>query len=640
MASKPTLSKSVLKVLKELTDRRVEQNYFITIWETYLYFISSTELLQYLIYEILNAKSTRRKKKLLYFLQMWVKDYHFYFEEDKELMQYYTTNILDSNDQEMIVIRDAILNCNETLESSVNSILKASFRRLSSEFIEGTPLSGSYLKEWISRNYQLGEEESIELLRQILSQGWLAVLEESEDSDKDKFAFIFSEEREYTMTDHGGNELACFSDVLQEDVMFSAMMEDLESVEKKSHLIYTGKDIRQWIEENNADYDSEELFSDLIKRNLILDIQGASKLRKGGYIITDFGEKILLRNAKLYMTDFIPTDFQNDSAEDTNSNGELFIKILEENQNQTLKRSYSQGTLKNLQRKVVSSPRTEELNFLKVDLSELAKQITLVCYRTFEMISPNEFNFKSWKDENLNSRGIDNTISESNKLSQWVKTEIITWPYHHGRIKILSNFIMLSKLLEEMGNYLGMISIILGLNDTMITRLKEIWDELEPNVLKTYKSLKEVASQEGNFSKYREIVNRSVPPFIPYIGLIMQDLLFTEDGIPTIIDDEINMSKLSKIAKIKHQIRKFQRLPYTFQKDSSILQLYTDALIIPNDDILWNLSYKIQPRSGSNFEQEELYSYIHSVEKPTGRSRTPSSFRNKKKRRKSSESVK
>ena len=55
--------------------------------------------------------------------------------------------------------------------------------------------------------------------------------------------------------------------------------------------------------------------------------------------------------------------------------------------------------------------------------------------------------------------------------------------------------------------------------------------------MKQFETLKELCSIKDNFARYREHLNSTGGACIPYIGVILRDITFIEDG---------NKSKLSK----------------------------------------------------------------------------------------------
>eukprot|EP01130_Rhizamoeba_saxonica_P010296 TRINITY_DN4212_c0_g1_i2.p1 TRINITY_DN4212_c0_g1~~TRINITY_DN4212_c0_g1_i2.p1 ORF type:complete len:425 (-),score=60.47 TRINITY_DN4212_c0_g1_i2:111-1385(-) len=375
------------------------------------------------------------------------------------------------------------------------------------------------------------------------------------------------------------------------------MIQDLELVEKKTQSYYAGKDILNWISENEMDWDKHVLAQDLIKRQLIAysDVTN-NKFKKGCFYITEMGHSILNRNLKLGEIDNYPKHLsQNCTIEsaikDIHSTNSLYRRIRK---GSSLRRSVTMGKTKNyldIDDIIIS----EVIDMTTINPLELARQITLLNYESLSNLKLSELDFKSWKNVNVESFTIDTIIEQSNRLSQWAKTEILTYPYPNGRIIVLKNMIKLAQHLKEMDNYMGMISIILGLTDSTITRVTQIWDELEDSIMQDYKDLRVIASQDNNFSVYRNIVKNAGPPFIPYIGVILNDMYFIEEGNQTFIDGHININKMLQISNIKSKVRKFQSLSYQYTSNTEIQNWYRESLVL-GDRHLYKMSLKLLPR--------------------------------------------
>ncbi|XP_018600534.1 ras-specific guanine nucleotide-releasing factor 2-like [Scleropages formosus] len=78
--------------------------------------------------------------------------------------------------------------------------------------------------------------------------------------------------------------------------------------------------------------------------------------------------------------------------------------------------------------------------------------------------------------------------------------------------------------------------------------------------------LKKTVSSEGRFKNLRETLKKCNPPCVPYLGMYLTDLHFTEEGTPNLTEEGlVNFSKMRMIAHIIRDIGQFQRSPYRIE---------------------------------------------------------------------------
>jgi len=82
-----------------------------------------------------------------------------------------------------------------------------------------------------------------------------------------------------------------------------------------------------------------------------------------------------------------------------------------------------------------------------------------------------------------------------------------------------------------------------------------------------YKEIKLLTDTNNSSKFYREQLAQAVPPCIPFIGLLLTDLVFLEDGNQDIIDDRlINFHKRRLIIKSLLSYNQHQKVAYNFQR--------------------------------------------------------------------------
>lgn len=132
-----------------------------------------------------------------------------------------------------------------------------------------------------------------------------------------------------------------------------------------------------------------------------------------------------------------------------------------------------------------------------------------------------------------------------------------------------------------------------------------------------------------NFGEYRETLHKSNPPCIPFfgtchcsnledprvgantvIGVYLTDLVFIEDGIPSIIKKTnlINFSKRAKTAEVIRDIQQYQNVGYSLQPVPE-LQDYILSNMQAAGDVheMYDKSLQVEPRER---EDEKIVRYV------------------------------
>ncbi|KAA8584261.1 hypothetical protein FQN60_008046 [Etheostoma spectabile] len=109
--------------------------------------------------------------------------------------------------------------------------------------------------------------------------------------------------------------------------------------------------------------------------------------------------------------------------------------------------------------------------------------------------------------------------------------------------------------------------------------------------------LQKTVSSEGRFKNLRETLKNCNPPCVPYLGMYLTDLAFIEEGTPNFTEEGlVNFSKMRMISHIIREIRQFQQAPYRIEHQPKVTQFLLDKTLVMDEDTLYELSLKIEPR--------------------------------------------
>ncbi|CAH8875371.1 unnamed protein product [Trichobilharzia szidati] len=220
------------------------------------------------------------------------------------------------------------------------------------------------------------------------------------------------------------------------------------------------------------------------------------------------------------------------------------------------------------------SSLAEEVAFAditKVSHEDFAKQITLIELSFFKAIRREEFASLKWngREKHLYAPNIVASTRWFNQINFWVQKEILKYSCVSKRTEMLSFFIKISKKLVEYNNLYSAMSIISALQVECIYRLRHTWSGLGNKDRTAYRRLEELFSQDDNCRRQREHMNSIDLPGIPYLGLYLSDLTYTNVAQPR-INGKPTAIWYTKINAIIDTIAYFQQSEYSFPVDETL----------------------------------------------------------------------
>ncbi|XP_064422832.1 ras-specific guanine nucleotide-releasing factor 2 [Latimeria chalumnae] len=242
-------------------------------------------------------------------------------------------------------------------------------------------------------------------------------------------------------------------------------------------------------------------------------------------------------------------------------------------------------------------PKTECLETLSA--MELAEQITLLDHVIFRSIPYEEFLGQGWMklDKNERTPYIMKTSQHFNDMSNLVASQIMTHPDISSRSSSIEKWVVVADICRCLHNYNGVLEITSALNRSAIYRLKKTWTKVSKQTKALMDKLQKTVSSEGRFKNLRETLKNCNPPCVPYLGMYLTDLAFIEEGTPNFTEEGlVNFSKMRMISHIIREIRQFQQTPYRIENQPKVTQYLLDKSLIMDEDTLYDLSLKIEPR--------------------------------------------
>ncbi|KAI5613237.1 ras-specific guanine nucleotide-releasing factor 2 isoform X1 [Silurus asotus] len=237
--------------------------------------------------------------------------------------------------------------------------------------------------------------------------------------------------------------------------------------------------------------------------------------------------------------------------------------------------------------------------FESLSAMEIAEQITLLDHIIFRSIPYEEFLGQGWMkmDKNERTPYIMKTSQHFNDMSNLVASQIMSHTDVGSRSSSIEKWVAVADICRCLNNYNGVLEITSALNRSAIYRLKKTWAKISKQTRALMDKLQKTVSSEGRFKNLRETLKNCNPPCVPYLGMYLTDLAFIEEGTPNFTEEGlVNFSKMRMISHIIREIRQFQQTPYRIEHQPKVTQYLMDKTLIMDEDTLYDLSLKIEPR--------------------------------------------
>ncbi|KAI1267237.1 ras GEF [Xylariaceae sp. FL1019] len=246
----------------------------------------------------------------------------------------------------------------------------------------------------------------------------------------------------------------------------------------------------------------------------------------------------------------------------------------------------------------------KKLKFLDIDVTEFARQLTVIESKLYAKIKPTECLNKTWQKKVSDGEpepapNVKALILHSNQMTNWVAEMILAQMDVKKRVVVIKHFVSVADKCRGVNNFSTLTSIISALGTAPIARLKRTWDQVPARTQTVLENMRKLMASTKNFGEYRESLHAANPPCIPFFGVYLTDLTFIEDGIPSIIKktNMINFAKRAKTAEVIRDIQQYQNAPYSLQPVPE-LQDYILSNMAAAGDVheMYDKSLVVEPR--------------------------------------------
>ncbi|KAJ3005153.1 hypothetical protein HKX48_000842 [Thoreauomyces humboldtii] len=266
----------------------------------------------------------------------------------------------------------------------------------------------------------------------------------------------------------------------------------------------------------------------------------------------------------------------------------------------------------------------KKVTVIDLDPLEIARQLTLIESRLFNAIQPVELVGQEWAKKNERSRAVNVRAMTrlANEITGWVASCILAETDIKRRTSLLKHFIKLGDRCLQLHNFNTLMAVLSALNSSTIIRLKRTWEALSGKHRLTFEALRKAADHSRNYAEYRAYLKRVQGPCLPFLGVYLTDLTFTEDGNPATRAGPhgplINMDKYIKVCRIIQEVQRFQQ-PYQLAEAPELRDWLVSAMqnaSVTGANELYRISLMVEPRENEVEEaQREMEVKIKMLEK-------------------------
>ncbi|KAH0832187.1 ras guanine nucleotide exchange factor domain-containing protein [Lanmaoa asiatica] len=230
-----------------------------------------------------------------------------------------------------------------------------------------------------------------------------------------------------------------------------------------------------------------------------------------------------------------------------------------------------------------------QLNLLDIDPLELARQLTILESQVIQL-----------------GDSIAWIIQVTNGVANWVADTVLSQNDPGARAVFLRQFILVADNCRSVQNYSTMVAIISGLKSPAIRQLKRSWEQVDKRHLTQLNACETIIDSGNNSTKYHSTLASTVPPCVPFMGVLLTTLASIRDGSEdTLPGNLVNFRRRQEVSKVIQDIQRWKALPHHFHS-LPVVQAYleespgrfTDQAEI--SDALWILSLGREPRESED----------------------------------------
>ena len=257
-----------------------------------------------------------------------------------------------------------------------------------------------------------------------------------------------------------------------------------------------------------------------------------------------------------------------------------------------VKNTYEDYLVRSMEDKRASSVDWKKVNIMKLNPTAVAEELFIKNHELLSEIPTREFLFQRWtKSHKLQSApNILYCMQQLNATSQWFSSQILAGIKAQDQCDRLMKVIDIAQASLAVRDYHTLLNIISTLNTACMSKIKNAWALLPSNYNKKWEDICVVMNPLGNWKYYRAVTQDAQRSFVPFIGVLLTDMLMVDQGNETYnADGMVNVGKMNMLHSTLQTFitfRKFE-VPYESRPELAFLHhLEVDT----TDDELYRLA--------------------------------------------------
>uniref|UniRef100_H3DNV6 RAS guanyl releasing protein 4 n=1 Tax=Tetraodon nigroviridis TaxID=99883 RepID=H3DNV6_TETNG len=243
--------------------------------------------------------------------------------------------------------------------------------------------------------------------------------------------------------------------------------------------------------------------------------------------------------------------------------------------------------------------RKVSLIFDHMEPDEMAEHLSYLEFKNFCSISFLDYRSYVVQGSVRENPALERSVMMCNGVSQWVQLMILSRHTAQQRAQVFTKFIHVAQKLRALQNFNTLMAVTGGLCHSSISRLKDTFNLLPPDITKALSELTELLSSHSNYINYRRVYNECGGFKVPILGVHLKDLISLNEALPDYIsEDKINLSKLQHLYSNISDLLAIHSCTPPFEANKDLLHLLTLSLdLYYTEDEIYELSYTKEPKN-------------------------------------------
>ncbi|ELP94214.1 ras GTP exchange factor, son of sevenless, putative [Entamoeba invadens IP1] len=231
---------------------------------------------------------------------------------------------------------------------------------------------------------------------------------------------------------------------------------------------------------------------------------------------------------------------------------------------------------------------TSEPSFLLIDPLMIARQMTMMEFDLFRKIKPAELYAWNKKEKEKNSPNVYCFVNHFNDVSNMFVTMLLEASDVAKRVCVAQQILEVGRGFIVLNNFNGIMEVASAFGKAAVHRLRLTKRFLNDEAITILKRIEGITNNSNNFKSLREAQKLAVGATLPYLGMYLTDLLFTEDMSSSAVytfetlqskteTTLINFEKCRVLSGLICSIVRYQNTPYII-KHSQIIDNYLTRL--------------------------------------------------------------